>query len=281
MWILVGLGTVGGLISAFRSPATGIPSTAPGQPDAPAPVTGFAELAVRQWLGNDDLSGEASIGDPDRGAAVAPVVTATDAVATRAVTDHYWAVTVAVEVGQPGGGSALWFVEIGVFETPEGLLASGAPAVVPSPVRGDPAVPVGQALSVPGPDDPIAATSQAFLEALLTGQGDVSRYLAPGAQLAPVGSVFESVRVQRTAEVETSAQRLVVRVEALATTVGMEVHLGYELTLEQRAGRWEVRRLSGAPTLRRVPTPSASTTSTTTPETVPTTTSVAPASPGA
>lgn len=287
VWVLVGLGSGGGLVAALRSTASDGLSTLAAQTDAPAQVTGFAELGVRRWLTVGGMAGGrpetlgSQPGTGEAAAAASIVVTATDAVATRRVGDHYWAVTVAVEVDQVNRGPALWFIEIGVVETPEGLLASGPPAVVPSPVRADPAVAAGRALSVPSRDDPLAATAEAFLEALLTGRSDVSRYLAPGTRMSPVSPAFDSVRVQRTAEVEATTRRSIVRVEALATTAGVEVRFGYELTLEQRAGRWEVRRLSGAPTLRSTPAPSPTTTSTTSPPANPTTTAVAPATPGA
>lgn len=205
-------------------------------------------------------------------------ITATHPVATRQTRPRYWAVTVGVEAGP---GPSLWFVEIGVLDTDTGLVAAGLPAVVPSPLRADAALPVGPTLRVPGADDPIAVTAQAFLDALLAGGGDVSRYLAPGARIEPVTPTFDSVRVLRTAEVTTTAGRNMVRLEAVAVAAGVELHLGYELTLEQRAGRWEVRRLSGAPTLRPAAAASSHAPSTTSPPATSTSTAVAPATPGA
>lgn len=280
LWALVVIGSLGGVVAAFRSPAGSTPGEAASSDVTPSHVAGFAELAIRRWVAGDDEGPSLGPGSsPPPSAADASVVTAAAAVAGRQVSEGYWAVTVAVEVDRPIHGSAQWFFEIGVLETPDGLLASGAPAVVPAPVRADVGVAAGRALATPGPDDPIAAAAQAFLEALLAGRGDVARYLAPGVRMAPVIPAFDAVRVLRTADVDSSARRRVVRVEALATSGEHRFSVGYQLSLELRAGRWEVRRLSGAPTLRRPPASPAPSSTTAAVVTVPTPS--APAVPGA
>jgi len=197
------------------------------------------------------------------------------------VSERYWAVTVAAEMGRADGTPALRFIEIGIADTSDGLLAAGPPAVVPSPLGSGAVRPAGRTLTVAEPDDPTTATAQAFLDSLLAGRGDVSRYLAPGAHMAAVTPGFDSVRVERTAEVSSTTDRRVVRVEAVAIEGGADLVLGYELTMEQRAGRWEIRRLSGAPTLRSIASGPTTATSTTSPSASPTATAVAPAVPGA
>ena len=252
--------------------------TADAHDEAPSRVTGFAEWAVRRWA--DAGASPGALAPPSGREPAAPLdITATHPVASRQLRSRYWAITLGVEAGP---GPSLWFVEIGVLDTDAGLVAAGLPAVVPSPVRAEAALlPAGRTLKVPAADDPIAVTTQAFLDALLAGRGDVSRYLAPGAHMEPVTPTFDSVRVLRTAEVTATAGRNVVRLEAAAVAPGVELRLGYELTLEQRAGRWEVRRLSGAPTLRPGPTGAAHAPSTTSPPATSTSTAVAPATPGA
>ena len=253
------------------------PSAADAHDEAPARVTGFAEWAVRRWAATA-ATPEALAPPGSREQAAPLAITATHAVATRQLHPRYWAVTLGVEAGP---GPLLWFVEIGVVDTDTGLVAAGLPAVVPSPLRADAALPAGPTLTAPGADDPVAVTVQAFLDALLAGRGDLSRYLAPGAHMEPVTPTFDAVRVLRTAEVTATAGRNVVRLEALAVGAGVEVRLGYELTLERRAGRWEVRHLSGAPTLRTVAATTPHASSTTSPPFASTTTTVAPATPGA
>lgn len=260
-------------------------TTGRGSEEAPARVTGFAELAVRRWLTTADNQVVAS-GQPigtrsSAGPGAPPVVLGTHDVAARRLSERYWAVTVVAEMGRADGTPALRFIEIGIADTSDGLLAAGPPAVVPSPLGPGSVRPAGRTLTVAQPDDPITATAQAFVDALLAGRGDVSRYLAPGARLAAVTPAFDSVRVERTAEVTTTADRRVLRVEAVATEGGADYVLGYELTLEQRAGRWEIRRMSGAPTLRSIASGPTTATSTTSPTANPTTTAVAPAVPGA
>ena len=264
-------------MAALRdAPGTGH-STADSQDEAPARVTGFAGWAVRQWAATGASPG--ALAPPSGREPAEPlVITATFPVATRQLRQRYWAVTLGVEAGP---GPSMWFVEIGVLDTDTGLVAAGPPAVVPSPLRAEAASPAGRTLKVPAADDPIAVTTQAFLDALLTGRGDVSRYLAPGARMEPVTPTFDSVRVLRTAEVAATAGRYVVRLEALAVASGVELRLGYELTLERRAGRWEVRRLSGAPALRPVAVAAPNAPSTTSPPATSTSTAAAPATPGA
>lgn len=284
VWAFVVLGASGGLLALLRPAPRGLAPLASPNAEAPARVAGFAELAVRRWL--DGSAGGAApdvvnVASASLGADSRPVVLATNMVAAHLRTDRYWAVTVGVEVAHAGREPGVWFVEIGVVDTPQGLLAAGAPAVVPSPLRAGSASPAGRAFAVPAPGDPIATTAQAFLDALLTGRGDLSRYLAPGTRMAPVTASFDSVVVERLAEVATTAQRRILRVDALATTAGADLDLEYELTLELRAGRWEVRRMSGAPTLRTTTTRTTSDRAPTFPLVNPTTTTLEPATPGA
>lgn len=281
VWIFVALGAGGGLVSAVRSTPGAARLKANPTEEAPARVTGFAELSVRRWLAGDaqGATSEGPLIATTGRVAGAPLATAaTHVVATRRLSARYWAVTVGVETSP---GPALWFFETGVLDTADGAVAAGPPAVVPSPLPTGAAVPAGRSLETPAPGDPLAATAQAFLDALLAGRGDVSRYLAPGTRMAAVAPAFESIRVLRMASVARTAGRSIVRVEAVATTAGAELRLGYELTLEQRAGRWEVRGLSGAPTLRPIAGPSPSASPTTSPPAHPTTTAVTPAVPGA
>lgn len=279
--MLVALAAAGGCAAMLRGPSSQAPPSAGVYDEAAPPdAAGLAQLAVRRWLTHAPAQPDA-LGARRDGAANGARVGATDAVASRRVGERYWAVTVAVDIDRPGDPLGPWFFEIGVVDTDAGLAVTGAPAVVPPPVRAELDVPASRWRAVHRPDDEAAATAQAFLDALLTGRGDLARYLAPGVRLAPVTPAFDAVRVVRSAHVDSSPDRRVVQAEAVATSAGLEVPLAYELVLERRAGRWEVRALSGAPTLRRRVPAASATSSTTSVVDVATTTTTTPARPGA
>jgi hypothetical protein len=266
LWSLVAVGFVGGVAGLLRPSPSPRTTSAQSSADAVAgsDVAGFAELAVGQWL-------EARLQDAERVAvlfledAVDPASGATTTevqrlgtVRVRPVDDGYWAVTVAAEVVERDRDGvafppAAWYVEVGVVKGDGGgLAAAGTPAVVAGPPPATDSLRVaGPALRTPERDDPVAATVQGFLTALLTGGGDVARYVAPGVELAaPDPAPFVVVQLQRLGVVERPAGGLRVRAEVTATTAaGGQRGLGYELELTNRAGRWEVTSVSGAPSL--------------------------------
>jgi hypothetical protein len=146
-----------------------------------------------------------------------------------------------------------WYVEVGVARTDDGLVAISEPALVPAPVEipGAPE-PAGDGLGVPAQDDEeMAHTVEGFLSALLAGNGDVSRYLAPDIEILPVTPApFSDVSLERWAVTDTGDDTVRVRLNARGTSVlGGPRTVSYELGLAERAGRWEVTSLSGAPTI--------------------------------
>jgi hypothetical protein len=114
----------------------------------------------------------------------------------------------------------------------------------------------------------------------------VSRYLAPGVEIAPVTPApFQQVSLQRWSVTELSDTEVRIRLTARGTSAGgVPRTVAYELGLKERAGRWEVRSLSGAPTLDDDsdggPTESTESTTTTEPPSSTTTVSIS-SSPGA
>ena len=99
---------------------------------------------------------------------------------------------------------------------------------------------------------PVAATLQGFFAAFLTGNGDLSRYLAEGVRGAPVSPApFVTATVERMAVESVADDRLLVRAEVRATTRGgAQQLLGYELQARLSAsGRWEIGHAAGAPSL--------------------------------
>lgn len=276
LWGLVGVGALGGLVAAMRPTTTVVASSAHQQVIPPDGIAGVAEIAARLWL-----TGEAR---SDRPAAPAPTlaVDATAAIDVREIAADYWAVTVAAAVRGPGSNIAtLWYLEIGVTHTAQGLRSVGSPAVVPGPTDLSPLPGAAATLTSPAQDDPLAATAEAFLRALLTGAGDPVRYAAPDAAISAIDNPpFVDLAVERTAVLESNPTRTVLRVAVNATTAErVEFKTAYELVLAERDGRWEIRALSGAPTLPRdQPQRSASSTTTTT---VPPSTTTSTPSPGA
>jgi hypothetical protein len=254
-------------------------------------VAGFAELAVGAWLEADLGEAEALSGlfledpaDPTSGAATTRAERLTT-VRVRAVGEGYWAVTVAADVVERGRdgteGRSTWYVEIGVISDDGALAAAGTPALVgalsPNSSRWDVAEPT---LGTVQPDDPVAATVQGFLDALLVAGGDVARYLAPEVDVAaPAPAPFVAVQLRRlgVADQPTGGPR--VRVEATGTTAaGGQRTVGYVLGLAERGGRWEITSLSGAPTLEAT---GESATPTTIPRPTEATSTSIPPAPGA
>lgn len=302
LWGLVALGAIGGLVGLLRPAAE--PAARGGDESASASVppemAGFAELATRTWI-------EAS-GDEDDAAvaalfAVNPSTAAgdsgrrrvgdTDTVGARRVGDgdDYWAVTVAAGVDEFGGdrrwrSAGRWFVEIGVVRDENGaLVAVGEPALVPAPAEpADEPRPAGGGLGVPsGDDEAMANTVEGFLSALVAGDGDVSRYVAPGVEMAPVTPApFTQISLQRWSVTELSDTEVRIRLTARGTSAaGVPRTVSYELGLKERAGRWEVRTLSGAPTLDDGETTESTESTTTTEPPASTTTVSISSSPGA
>jgi hypothetical protein len=308
LWALVALGAIGGLFGLLRpTTQTVAPSEDAGQSaTTPPEVAGFAEVAVTTWLQADADGAEAQLdplfavdppantGDVGRRRVTGDATT----IATREVSDDYWAVTVAAPVDEWAEGAwqpaGTWYLEVGVARTGEGLVAISEPAIVSAPAEPrDAPDPEGGGLSAPSQDDEdMATTVEGFLRALLAGNGDVSRYLAPGVEVLPVTPApFGEVSLQRWAITDTGEGQVRVRLSARATSAaGVARTVSYELGLAERSGRWEVTSLSGAPAIESddsesssAPASTGSTTATTSPTTAPsdqTTVSIASA-PGA
>ena len=125
-------------------------------------------------------------------------------------------------------------------------MAVGLPAIVAGPAEGDPVDDDWPAGSPPMADDPLADTVERFLAALLTGNGELGRYAAPGSDLRAAVATFETVTLDRVAVRGQGDQR-----RARAWLVGVSgtasMQLVYDLRLTRRDGRWEVDAV-GTPT---------------------------------
>ncbi|MFB7411372.1 conjugal transfer protein [Streptomyces sp. NPDC056202] len=245
---------------------------------------GFAELFVSTYL-------EAGEGTQASLAAFLPgaetlalsagpgsqVVEQVASVRMRAVSDGYWAVTVAARVrlvkAAPDKPAApertdvvMRYFRVPVRSGPGGTLtAVSLPAEVSAPQVGKaPALVYGQWAEARRTDAGVR-TLGGFLSSYLAGEGELDRYMSPGSTLSPVvPAPYASVRLDRLAEYGTNApgaafpegaeiadgtrRRLLLGVTA-TDHAGVERPLTYALALKARDGRWEVEAVEAAPLL--------------------------------
>lgn len=183
-------------------------------------------------------------------------------------------------------GSGLWTITVGVDVTAP--VAAGAPATPPVrrffqvPVRYDagalvaatlPAPVAAPAIAAPpglayryraALTDPLTIAVQDFLAALLTGAGDVTRYVSPGTTIAAVTPApFTSVAVtdvlvnldmpaEQAAPAAGNQRQVLVSARA-SGAAKQEIGVQYALTLVARAGRWEVKSIDPAPITANTP----------------------------
>jgi hypothetical protein len=287
LWGAVALGCLGGL-TALVSPRGGA-ATPPAPPSAadtvlPTTVAGEAEVVTRAWLtatpDQQDALNALFVNPPDLSSAGGKLTVGNvTAVAGRVLQKDYWSVTVAAEVGEtvtvvdqntadPAAGEngdpaaepahprrrqLTWYVEVPIVGDAEGGLAAlSTPAVLP----GLPKVSTGwrpsiNALDAAGSDDPTAKTVTEFLTALLTGDGDPERFVAPGVEVTAADPpLFASIDVADLATDQLDDGRYRVLATAWATTPGGARRLvSYELIVVKRVDRLEITQFSGAPTM--------------------------------
>jgi hypothetical protein len=263
LWGAVALGVLGGLVAVVRhgaSPSLQVVAPIEGSP-ASGRVDGFAELFVAVYL-NAGSGSEASLApffagsvDLSQVSAGSEYVARTAVANSTRVAPDYWSVTVAAEVLEQRGGQysagALRYFEVGVFVDGHGNpVATAAPAEVSAPPRGTAPSLALQDLAPPDPSDPLQATAHQFLEALLCGQGDISRVESPGVSIPAIQPTpLTRVDLTAVAEATSGASRRLTALVSGSTSAGNNVVLEYQLVLRQRAGRWEVAAMSGAPAL--------------------------------
>jgi hypothetical protein len=266
LWVLVAVGAMAGVagLATRTTPATA------AAVDPPAPsvaVEGFAELFVATYLG---------AGEEDRVRALAPFypgatlqlerklatlyVTRTATVAASEISEGYWSITVAAEVLEPAGEDAYRpggtrFYQVGVVESDGALAATSLPGQVPAPATAE-----APELGVEGfrranSSEPTTQAMQRFFAALVAGDGELDRYVAPGTGLRAVDPApYASVEVERVAlrslnEAEDAYRALV---EVAATDAAERTQVfHYALELAMREGRWEVTELLPAVPLDR------------------------------
>lgn len=213
------------------------------------------------------------------------VATQADTAEISRIGEGVWAVTVGVTVTPPKaakavpGGPTRRYFQVPVQYAAGALVAQTLPAPVSQPASA-----AGDALNYryrTALTDPAAAAVQDFLAALLTGTGDVTRYVTPGVSIAAITpppytdvAVTDVLADQDLTGEEASSspppggQLRVMATASAAANARQETTVQYALTLASRAGRWEVRSVDPTPAVRPrtpdAPDPSTSTTPTTT-----------------
>ena len=171
------------------------------------------------------------------------------------------AVTVSAEVTPAGADTATRrYFQVPVVVSDKGVRAMAMPAAVPAPSTGLTVnLDYSNQLSS---NAAIVTAAQGFLSAMLTGDGDVTRFTSPGTNLgaitpAPYASISViGARTQKSlgdsAETPADGQRarllLTISQQPPGTASSTDALTGaYALTMAARAGRWEVSALDPAP----------------------------------
>lgn len=275
-------------------------------PESTIGAEGIAESFVATWLRNgsqpdSDRAGASIAAYYPPGARLQAVsmlnppppvnVLRTATVAAKAVKPGYFAITVAADIEDPDGAVTRYY-RVPILKVRDLFVAASLPAEVPAPLGARaPELAVGTGVT-PNPSDPIPTAISRFLAALLTGEGELARYVSPGVPLrairpAPFVTVaVNEVGTRKVSDGSPKAKAVEAFVSATGTDAeGRQHPLQYPLRLVERAGRWEVSALLDAPTLATTqgrllpPTtfapPPSSTTPTTRPATTTTTTTTA------
>lgn len=204
-----------------------------------AEVEGVAELAIA-----DLLTASASSESPT------PAVVGTVSLGAVEVHTDYFAVTVAAT--NPGSEviGPLRIYLVGIVSTGSGWAVAGPPALVTSPETSeapDLAVAMTGLEDTPG----LAEATGGFLAAYLTGDGDVTRYTAPGSPISGIAPApFVAVKVLEAGSIthDDRGRLVVVTVEATDPAEDVQV-LRYSMIVVEESGRWEVTELLPAPPL--------------------------------
>lgn len=217
----------------------------------------YAVGYLRVWLNSTETSHEALDGYTGSLAFSAPKLPVTASgvgqIQVAKSTPHADGSYVVTLSAQLGDVPQQRYFEIVVLPHEGGFAAAALPREVASPKAQSVALP-GYSKDVAG-DPLIGQTLDGFFSAYLTGNGDLLRFIAPGAQVQPITPApYEKATVTAAyADAEVPAApadgthaRLLVRVIGLGAK-GYQISSDYELSLTARAGRWEISTM-GAPT---------------------------------
>lgn len=204
-------------------------------------VEGVAELAVI-----DFLTGSASSDSPTS------TVVGTVSLGAVEVDTDYFAVTVATTTPAPESAAPVRFYLVGVVASGSDWAVVGPPALVTGPaITGDDETTV----AMHGLDDTpgLVDAVEGFLAGYLAGEGDVTRYTAPGLAITGVTPPpFVAVGILEAGSIPHDEGRLVVAtIEGTDPTGGVQI-LRYSMAMAEESGRWEVAGLLPVPPLKKV-----------------------------
>ncbi|MGB3735014.1 MAG: conjugal transfer protein, partial [Ilumatobacter sp.] len=239
-------------------------------------VAGFAELFVSQFVDAGDgdeaalapfmgNSTPASLSGSESGQWFASSTTTTEIAETGL---DRWRVTVATALlrrdAETSGyvSMGVRFFEVEVVATGSGLSATSLPWIAPAPPVGEPSARGWGNGGAPADGDPLADTIERFLVALLTGNGELGRYAAPGSELRAVPATFDDVELRRVATRQDDQGDHWVRASVQATSAESVLWLTYDLLVEERDGRWEIVAMGPQPVATGspdIPVPSTTT----------------------
>ena len=173
------------------------------------------------------------------------------AVATEPLGDEFWLVTVAIDALEMNDGAyesvGVQYYDLTIATAGDRAMAVSAPTRIPAPATGGPAAGV-PTFGGPVPADQAVAVS-AFLEAYLTGRGEVARYVSPTARILLFPEApYETIRIGSLGS--DSLGRVRAQVEAV-TNRGGHQNLDYTLEMTFESGVWEVSDLVAAVDDRR------------------------------
>jgi Conjugative transposon protein TcpC len=261
VWFLVACGPLALItaVAGHRAPHSPV-SEQPQAPSALAPG-GFAQMYVTAYL----RTGGASLGaffpsaPQPLGTPGKRQVSGTAVIAMSEVSPGYWSIIVAADEGP--SGVHYFTVPIAAGTVRGEYVAAALPAETAAPgTATEPGL--GYDTTTPVTSGPLTGAVTQFLAAYLTGQGNLSRYLAPGAAVSPVTPApyasIQAVTVyarpgSTPGTPPASPARVLAQVQA-TDSAGQQWPLTYALTLAQVAGQWDVTAVDAAPALQRTST---------------------------
>ncbi|MEQ0558433.1 conjugal transfer protein [Amycolatopsis sp. NEAU-NG30] len=258
--------TIAGLV--VLQPAGAPPLRDGGALASSAAPEGWAAMYVRSWLSatRDDLAGLETFyprGAKPQRATGTQVPIDTAVVSAVSPGPGMWSVVVVADVLvlQPDGTrtARLLCAQVAMAGTEGAYSATALPSPVACPRTGSAAA---LAYDEPGePAGPIGQSVIGFLGAYLAGQGQLERFVSPGASLAPPQPApFAAVQLvelrthekfepgQAARPLDGTVVHVLVHAAAVDAT-GQSTPVDYALTLVARAGRWEINRIDPAPLL--------------------------------
>lgn len=269
LWVAIGLALVLGLINCAGTPLASPPERPSTTPPPGAPPGGCAELTVAAWLAGDTdlLAGVPALGrlraEPGRRRADLTYTLS----AAPGTDPQRWVYLVAAQVSERESAEDRWqaagtqFYSVTLAPSSSGC-GGWAPVALPARVVGPLLVPDGSTdypAGLPTSGTPLSETLTAFFVALLTGDGELERYTAPGVTVPgfdpPPYQHIELIDLRahadtpldRSARVAPDGTTARLQVTVATDPDGADLPLTYPVTVAVRGGRWEVVAIDSVP----------------------------------